>query len=67
MPAQLAEYDQMQGIAWRWQSTDGAMFKASMALQAVGPNPTDRGKNGGKRHLLVDGLVPGASRLVSSR
>lgn len=42
--AGLAEYDQMEGVAWRWQSTDGAMFKAPMARQAVGPNPTDRGK-----------------------
>ncbi|ENZ95904.1 transposase [Xanthomonas fragariae LMG 25863] len=42
--AGLAEYDQMQGIAWRWQSVDGAMMKASLAQQAVGPNPTDRGK-----------------------
>ena len=24
--AGLAEYDQMEGIAWRWQSIDGAMF-----------------------------------------
>ena len=44
--AGLAEYDQMEGIAWRWQSIDGAMFKAPMAQQAVGPNPTDRGKKG---------------------
>lgn len=42
--AGLAEYDQMEGIAWRWQSVDGAMFKAPMAQEAVGPNPTDRGK-----------------------
>ena len=40
----LAEYDQMEGIAWRWQSIDGALFKAPLAQQAVGPNPTDRGK-----------------------
>lgn len=40
----LAEYDQMAGIAWRWQSIDGAMFKAPLAQEAVGPNPTDRGK-----------------------
>ena len=40
----LAEYDQMEGIAWRWQSIDGAMFKAPLAQEAVGPNPTDRGK-----------------------
>ena len=42
--ADLAEHDQMEGIAWRWQSIDGAMFKAPMAREAVGPNPTDRGK-----------------------
>ena len=53
--AGLAEYDQMEGIAWRWRSIDGATFKAPMAQESVGPNPTDRGKNGSKRHLLVDG------------
>jgi transposase len=40
----LAEYDEFEGIAWRWQSIDGAMMKAPMAQQSVGPNPTDRGK-----------------------
>lgn len=44
--AGLAEYDEMQGIAWRWQSIDGALLKAPLAQQAVGPNPTDRGKKG---------------------
>ena len=44
--AGLAEYDQMEGIAWRWQSIDGAMFKAPLAQEAVEPNPTDRGKKG---------------------
>lgn len=42
--AGLAEYDQMQGIAWRWQSIDGAMLKAPLAQESVGRNPTDRGK-----------------------
>lgn len=42
--AGLAEYDQMEGIAWRWQSIDGAMFKAPLAQESVGKNPTDRGK-----------------------
>jgi transposase len=42
--AGLAEYDEMGGIAWAWQSMDGAMVKAPLALEAVGPNPTDRGK-----------------------
>ena len=44
--AGLAEYDQMEGIAWRWQSIDGAMFKAPLAQESVGPNPTDRGRKG---------------------
>jgi len=42
--AGLAEYDAMEGIAWRWQSIDGAMMKAPLAQEQVGANPTDRGK-----------------------
>ena len=42
--AGLAEYDEMEGIAWKWQSVDGAMIKAPLAQEAGGPNPTDRGK-----------------------
>lgn len=42
--AGLAEYDEMEGIAWTWQSIDGAMVKAPLAREAVGRNPTDRGK-----------------------
>ena len=42
--AGLAEYGDLEGIAWRWQSIDGAMMKAPLAQEAVGPNPTDRGK-----------------------
>jgi len=42
--AGLAEYDKMEGIAWSWQSIDGALVKAPLAQEAVGRNPTDRGK-----------------------
>lgn len=42
--AGLAEYDEMEGIAWRWQSVDGALVKAPLAQESVGANPTDRGK-----------------------
>ena len=42
--AGLAEYEALEGIAWRWQSIDGAVMKAPLAQEAVGPNPTDRGK-----------------------
>ena len=40
----LTEYDEMEGIAWKWQSIDGAMIKAPLAKEATGPNPTDRGE-----------------------
>jgi len=40
----LAEYDELEGIAWNWQSVDGATGKAPLATECVGPNPTDRGK-----------------------
>lgn len=40
----LAEYDGMHGIAWEWQSIDGALAKAPLARECLGPNPTDRGK-----------------------
>jgi len=42
--ASLLEYDELEGIAWEWQSLDGAMTKAPLALESVGRNPTDRGK-----------------------
>lgn len=42
----LAEYDELEGIAWRWQAADGTMVKAPLAQEAVGRNPTDRGKKG---------------------
>ena len=50
--AGLAEYDDMQGIAWRWQSVDGAMLKAPLAQESVGPNPTDRGKKWNQAHAV---------------
>ena len=42
--AGLAEYDEMEGISWKWPSIDGATVKAALAQETVGPNPTDRGK-----------------------
>ncbi len=44
--AGLEKYDEVQGIDWEWLSADGCMTKAPLALEAVGRNPTDRGKNG---------------------
>ena len=45
--AGLAEYDDLEGIAWHWQAVDGSLTKAPLGGEATGPNPTDRGK---KRH-----------------
>lgn len=45
----LEKYDELEGIGWEWQSVDGCMVKAPLALEAVGHNPTDRGKNGDKK------------------
>ncbi len=42
--AGLMAYDEMHSIAWVWQSIDGSLTKAPLAQEAVGPNPTDRGK-----------------------
>jgi transposase len=49
--AGLAEYDGMHGISWQWQSIDGAMTKAPLAKECVGPNPTDRGKKRAQTQL----------------
>lgn len=42
--AGLAVYEEMEGIAWKWQAADGSLQKAPLARESVGPNPTDRGK-----------------------
>ena len=52
--AELQHYDELQGIAWDWQSVDSSTVKAPFAQAAVGPAPTDRGKQGTKRSLLCD-------------
>jgi len=44
----LEQYDELEGTGWEWQSVDGSMVKAPLALEAVGHTPTDRGKNGDK-------------------
>lgn len=52
--AGLTRYDELKGIAWKWQAADGVMTKAPLGGGKTGPNPTDRGKAGTKRSLLVD-------------
>jgi putative transposase len=50
----LQEYDELKGLDWKWLAMDGAMTKAPLGGERVGRNPTDRGKLGTKRSLLVE-------------
>jgi putative transposase len=52
--AELQHYDELVGIGWDWQSLDSSTVKAPFAQVAVGPAPTDRGKQGTKRSILCD-------------
>src|SRR5256885_10098933 len=53
--AGVEQFDETCGIDWQWLSMDGAMTKAPLGGEKTGPNPTDRGKSGGKRSLLTEG------------
>jgi putative transposase len=53
--AGLAEFDEVVGIDWQWQSLDGVMTKAPFGGRATGANPTDRSKRGTKRSQLSEG------------
>jgi transposase len=39
--AGLAEYEEMEGIIWQWQSINGGMNKAPLTLEDVGRNSKD--------------------------
>jgi putative transposase len=67
--AGLAEFDELAGLDWQWQSVDGVLTKAPFGGGATGPNPTDRAKRGTKRSTLSEGhglpvavVVDGANR-----
>jgi putative transposase len=63
----LAWYDRTRGIDWTWQAADAKMAPAPLGGTQTGPNPTDRGKSGTKRHLLIDGRgVPLAFHLTGA-
>ncbi|WP_435382758.1 IS5 family transposase [Crenobacter oryzisoli] len=51
--ALLTQLRQCDQIDWSRASIDGASV-ASPGGQETGPNPTDRGKLGSKRHIIVD-------------
>lgn len=51
----LAECDELGLVEWDWQAADGTLGKARCGGDEIGPNPTDRARNGTKKSLLVDG------------
>jgi transposase len=60
----LAEYDEFEGIAWRWQSIDGAMMKAPMASAKRWSQPDGSGEKMGASAICWWTVV--ASRCRSS-
>ncbi len=61
----LRRYDDLRGIQWTWQAVDSKSVPAPLGGAATGPNPTDRGKSGSKRHHLVDGRGVPVSAVVT--
>jgi putative transposase len=51
----LQECDELGAVDWKWQAADGMLGKARFGGDKVGKNPTDRGKMGTKKSLLVEG------------
>lgn len=47
-------YDRRRRVKWKWQSIDSKSVPAPLGGSETGKNPTDRGKQGAKLHLLVD-------------
>jgi putative transposase len=50
----VEECDDLGKVDWQWQSADTVMGKARWGGDEIGPNPTDRAKNGTKRSMLTD-------------
>lgn len=51
----IEECEELGQVQWQWQAADAALGKARSGGDHIGPNPTDRAKNGTKRSLLTDG------------
>jgi putative transposase len=43
------------GVGWKWQAMDSKHAAAPLGGEKTGRNPTDRGKQGAKINLMVDG------------
>jgi putative transposase len=50
----VEECEEFGLVDWEWQAADSAMGKARLGGDEVGPNPTDRAKNGTKKSILTD-------------
>lgn len=51
----VEECDELGMVNWEWQAADTALGKARLGGDKIGPNPTDRAKNGTKRSILTEG------------
>lgn len=51
----LQECAELGAVDWKWQAADGMLGKARFGGDKVGKDPTDRGKMGTKKSLLVEG------------
>ena len=51
----IEECQELDGVDWEWQSADCSHGKGAFRGGAIGRNPTDRGKAGSKKSILVDG------------
>jgi len=51
----VEECEELGKVDWRWQAVDDSMGKARMGGDKIGPNPTDRAKNGVKKSVMTDG------------
>jgi putative transposase len=54
MREMVVYYQTAREIGWEWQSLDSKSCPAPLGGEETGRNPTDRGKQGSKIHLLVD-------------
>ncbi|MCR1769543.1 IS5 family transposase [Burkholderia glumae] len=62
MLRRLREHDQ---IDWERASLDGASVSSPPGGQKTGPNPTDRGELGSKRHIVTDANSPPLAAILT--
>jgi putative transposase len=62
----LSECDELGQVEWEWQAADGCLGKARMGGDKIGPNPTDRAKNGTKKSVLTDGAGGPLSLVIAA-